>query len=196
MRVVRKTFVGTLRAAVVAAGALLAMQGASAPAQAQGLFDFLFGGGAFYAPAPQYAHPADASQSRLDAERARIERARLREPRIIDEPRKPGPHTPPQELAGPLGKFLMDSTLRRGDVVATQNGLMVFRGSGAIPHRERDFAPVSTAQGPHRATLLALDKTLRQEQPLFEATQVAVARPAAPAVLASASQAAVRRPAR
>jgi hypothetical protein len=184
----------------LAAGAILAMQGASAPAQAQGLFDFLFGGGAFYAPAPQYAHPAHARQSRLDAERARVQRARLREVRIIDEPRKPRPHTPPQELAGPLGKFLMDHTLRRGDVVATQNGLMVFRGSGAGPHRERDFAPVSTAQGPHRATLIALDKTLRQEQPLHESTQVAVAPAGAPAVgpalVASVSQSAVRRPAR
>jgi hypothetical protein len=41
--------------------------------------------------------------------------------------------------------FLDDPTLRRGDVVVTPAGLMVFRGSGRFPFSYDDFDPVGSA---------------------------------------------------
>jgi hypothetical protein len=40
-------------------------------------------------------------------------------------------------------QLLRDSTLRRGDIVATTAGLRVFRGNGACPHMPRDFMPLA-----------------------------------------------------
>lgn len=51
----------------------------------------------------------------------------------------------PEVLTGPLGAFLRDPTLRRGDVVVTAEGLKVFTGQGGKQHADEDF--VALAQG-------------------------------------------------
>ena len=58
------------------------------------------------------------------------------------------PHAPrayiPSGIAqesGPLGPFLNDSTLRRGDIVVTPDGPMTFQGGDSFTRRAEDFAP-------------------------------------------------------
>ena len=64
--------------------------------------------------------------------------------------------------ARPEDAHLRDKTLRSGDVVATSNGLKVFRGSEQFPHRASDFVPVARAQNIAQRTVLeALDRSLR-----------------------------------
>jgi Protein of unknown function (DUF2865) len=41
-----------------------------------------------------------------------------------------------------------DPTLRSGDIVATKDGLMVFKGSKQVPYRTSDFIPVEDYKGP------------------------------------------------
>jgi hypothetical protein len=40
-----------------------------------------------------------------------------------------------------------DPTLRTGDIVATKDGLMVFKGSGQVPYRSGDFIPAEDYKG-------------------------------------------------
>lgn len=54
---------------------------------------------------------------------------------------EPRPSTP---LARPSTGFLDDATLRRGDVVVTPAGLMVFRGSARFPFSYDDFDSVGS----------------------------------------------------
>lgn len=133
-------------------------------ASAQGLFEALFGRGAFhqaprvYAPAPVMLAPPD---------RRSVTPKRIRAPqRQHVEITKPGPYVPPPVMPGPLGRFLRDPSLRAGDVVATADGLMVFRGSPGSRHKEKDFVPLS--QGKRfvartaRTELAKLDKAVRR----------------------------------
>ena len=68
-------------------------------------------------------------------------------------------------MPGPLGRFLRDATLRRGDVVATANGLMVFRGSAGSRHAASDFVPVtqggSLVASQAKTELAKLDRAVR-----------------------------------
>jgi hypothetical protein len=57
--------------------------------------------------------------------------------------------------------FLDDPTLRRGDVVVTSDGLMVFRGSRGLPHTFGDFDPVrspAAAAARHAPELIELQR--------------------------------------
>jgi len=148
--------------APVLAGVAAAL--ASPPAQAQGLLEFLFG----VRPAPQIIiRPSVRPLG--DEGRSAVRRA----PRL-DEPRKPPKYVAPEVMPGHLGRFLLDPTLRRGDVVATTQGLMVYLGPGGARHRPADFAPVShAASGGRRGELEALDRTLRRRPALVQATPVA-----------------------
>lgn len=148
-----------LLAAVAAATPLV-----SQPARAQGLFEFLFG----VRPAPEIVIRPSA-RPYGDEGRAPVRRT----PRL-DEPRKPPKYAPPEVLSGHLGRFLLDPTLRRGDIVATTQGLMVFQGSGGARHRPSDFVPVSYATaGSRRRELEALDRTLRRQPALVQSAPVA-----------------------
>ena len=64
----------------------------------------------------------------------------------------------------PQYSLAVDSTLRKGDVVMTQNGPAVFNGAAGLPHRSSDFVALAKArltaqqrvelqslQGPHSA---------------------------------------------
>ena len=127
-------------------------QGASTPASA-GLLDFLFG-----RPQPQQVTIAPPPPVFKPSR-----------PRVLDEPSGPRPYVAPEVVAGPLGRFLRDPSLRRGDVVATPNGLMVFQGtSGSSNHKPSDFTPVDSARtiaGARRNDLVSLDRTLRSTSP-------------------------------
>jgi hypothetical protein len=73
----------------------------------------------------------------------RVERARARYEafaagaRLALHPKVIEPGVAPRSTG-----LLDDPTLRRGDVVVTSDGLMVFRGSRAFPHTFGDFDPV------------------------------------------------------
>lgn len=75
----------------------------------------------------------------------------------------------PQRLAGPYGHFLLDPTLRRGDIVVTTEGLKVFMGGASgkrAQHSNRDFVALARA-GRSTAELRALEKSaLRQPAPV------------------------------
>ncbi|GAC1331160.1 MAG: hypothetical protein NVSMB26_09230 [Beijerinckiaceae bacterium] len=78
----------------------------------------------------------------------RVERARVRyeafanQARLAIHPKIIEPGAPP-----PATGFLNDTTLRRGDVVVTSEGLMVFRGSARFPYKNADFDPVESPAG-------------------------------------------------
>lgn len=134
----------------IVAGLILAPALAgSGSASAQGLFEALFGRGVFQpappaqAPSP-FALPGYEGQPRLQYRRppSYTPRRVTRAPRA-EANTKPAPYVAPPVMPGPLGRFLRDPTLRRGDVVATVDGLMVFRGSAGSRHSPKDFAPLS-----------------------------------------------------
>jgi hypothetical protein len=156
------------RAFAITAGLIVApVLAGSGSASAQGLFEALFGRSPFqsapqiYAPAPL---PGYGAPQRI-APRYTPKRI-TREPRAprIEVSAKPAPYVAPPVMPGPLGKFLRDPTLRRGDVVATADGLMVFRGSSGSRHASKDFVPVTQARGlvaSHRTELAKLDRAVR-----------------------------------
>ena len=75
----------------------------------------------------------------------------------------------PQRLAGPYGHFLLDPTLRRGDIVVTTDGLKVFMGGGTRgQHSQRDFLALAKA-GRSTAELRALERSA-----LMQRTRVVV----------------------
>jgi hypothetical protein len=61
---------------------------------------------------------------------------------------------------------LRDSTLRKGDVVMTPRGFLVFRGSEQATHTRQDFATLSTAGLPkdQRGALQALERVSQAPQ--------------------------------
>lgn len=167
----------SIRIGALAAATLAAAQSFATPASA-GLLDFLFGGQQgqqqyqqqpqrqrmIYAPQAGAANSANAANPANGAKPAR---------RVVrDAPKGPVPYVAPAVGSGPLGRFVNDPSLRRGDVVATPNGLMVFQGrTGSNTHRSADFVPVGSAgavTGSRRADLLTLDRTVRSTSPNIE----------------------------
>jgi hypothetical protein len=130
--------------------------------QAKSLFDILFGANSIFAPAPSplYRPGYDTRGAPLRSSRDFAPRRKAAKP-----DQKPEKYTPPEVMPGPLGQFLRDPTLRRGDVVTTQKGLMVFRGQGGAHHSERDFVALSNAAGfaaGNKANLAALENALKR----------------------------------
>lgn len=157
-------------------GAFLA---ATTPIEAQGLFEILFAPGGSGTPpsgpvvryAPREIGPVwrRAPNSRLGTDREvripSLEELSGRGSRRYVEPAKPGPYLPPPELPGHLGRFLRDPTLRPGDVVATEKGLMVYRGPGGSRHTEDQFVPVISAKrlvGDKLPLLVKMDRELKK----------------------------------
>ena len=134
---------------------------AAPSAQAQSLFEVLFGRQSIFAPPPPLYQPGlerRAPPLRRPPEHAITPR------RIQPVDAKPEKYAPPEVMPGPLGQFLRDPTLRRGDVVATSKGLMVFLGQGGSRHSERDFVALSNAAGftaGNKANLVALERALK-----------------------------------
>lgn len=158
-------------------------------ADAQGLFEALFGArpsGPVMQYAPLHAAPtvrtAPHTNTKSVSQNVRMEEGSRPKVKRYIEPVKPGPYVPPKEMPGHLGRFLQDPTLRAGDVVATDKGLMVYRGPGGLRHNEKHFASVSsaTAVGKDKLPLLlALDReVLRNPTAIAETPR----RPASPIV--------------
>lgn len=159
----RKTRVLALAALVSVGGVAIA-----GPAQAQGLFDVLFGRREAYAPQPHFQQGADPRYQpryRQTSRAAPIPERKPERKRVVrEEPSGPRTYTPPEVLAGPLGQFLADPTLRRGDVVATPIGLMVYRGDGGSRHKASDFVALSAGSkyvAGKSTDLAALDRLLK-----------------------------------
>ena len=133
---------------------------ATPQAHAQSLFEVLFGRQSIFAPPPQLYQPR---YEPAPVRRSREPAAAPHRSGAVDA--KPEKYVPPEVMPGPLGQFLRDPTLRRGDVVATSKGLMVFRGQGGARHSERDFAALSNATGftaGNKANLVALELSLKR----------------------------------
>ena len=123
--------------------------------------------------APAFAQPGsqptyEGRSSLGPANRAawleRVEQARARyeafaaQARLAIHPKVIEPGLPPPPRATGI---LDDPTLRRGDVVVTSDGLMVYRGSRRFPHSFSDFDPVpSPAAGAagHAPELIELQR--------------------------------------
>jgi hypothetical protein len=153
-----QTFSKTVRVSLITFAALAAAQSLATPASA-GLLDFLF------------ARPQQQHFIFVPAPDAPVIQKPVR--RIVrEEPRGPRPYVAPEVVDGPVGRFLRDPSLRRGDVVATPDGLMVFQGrGGSTNHKASDFIPVARmagVNGARRADLINLDRTVRAQSPNVE----------------------------
>jgi hypothetical protein len=129
-----------------------------APASAQGLFDFLFGGRTSSRDERSIvAYAPDLDSQMREAPRLRQRAAPLRPahqvkriklkplPKLVFT-EKPGREPPPPLGEGALAPFLNDPTLRAGDVVVTKQGLLVYRGSEGSRHRNSDFVSLGKAR--------------------------------------------------
>lgn len=101
--------------------------------------------------------------ARVEAAKARYEAFAAQARRSIN-PRaiEPGP------TAARPASFFEDTTLRRGDVVVTPDGLMVFRGSKRFPYASGDFDPVGSLGGvraSHAPELIELQRVHEQGRP-------------------------------
>ncbi len=151
---------------------LLAM-GSTAPAQA-GLLDFLFGQPSrpqYYVPyhSPQQQPPSGFFQD--PAERKAQEAAK----RAAAERRAAEQATRNRELAqqlsevarehGPKAAFMLDPTLRPGDIVVTSGGLEVFQGSRGNVHSANAFRPLSQSSLRSREDLARLQQASNLVKP-------------------------------
>jgi len=101
---------------------------------------------------------------------ARVEEAKARyeafaaQARLAISPRAVEPDLGPARPAS----FFEDTTLRRGDVVVTPDGLMIFRGSKRFPYASGDFDPVGSPGGvraTHAPELIELQRVHGQGRP-------------------------------
>lgn len=169
---------------------LLMLPLAHAPASAANFFEKLFGvqQAPVAAPRPSVVLPPPVMPVQRVAPNIRKEKPKARIAHV-----KPG-ETPariartsvrPEVLAGPLGPFLRDPTLRRGDVVVTTEGLKVFTGQGGGQHAQGDFLALAHAgrfAAGNSSVLAAIDRANRfSMKPLVEQQSVAPVRAQAPA---------------
>lgn len=143
---------------VLSAGVVFcSLVGSSKSAQAQGLFEALFGRSEpMFAPTLTIPYesrrPRPLTRKKSVAVRPSDHAATAA---LRRESGKPAPYKAPEVGPGPLGRFLNDPTLRRGDVVATTRGLMVYQGQAGARHHPREFVPIERG-----ASLLAKHKRL------------------------------------
>jgi hypothetical protein len=119
------------RAWIIRGAAAAAVAFSAAPsAQAAGLFDdlarALFGGGPRLRASPIYEYD--------DEPRMRAPRARA--PEVSSKPKPPVVQLDPQT---DRQWYLKDPTLRRGDIVVTAGGVLVYQGRSADAARPTDF---------------------------------------------------------
>lgn len=105
---------------------------AAPSAQAAGLFDdlarALFGGGPRLRASPIYEYD--------DEPRVRAPRPRAPAPEVSSKPKPPAVQLDPQT---DKQWYLKDPTLRRGDIVVTAGGVLVYQGRDADASRPADF---------------------------------------------------------
>jgi len=104
-------------------------------------------------------------------------KAKAPRPLPLQEAEKPGPYDPPAAGAGPMGLFVNDPTLRRGDIVVTSIGVRVFEGSRGDAHAARDFIALSNAHFSnlkHFVELTQIEQSNRKYASRFEVAEVTV----------------------
>ena len=114
--------------------------------------------------------PVYEGRSSLEPSRAawleRVEQARARYEAFAAKARASiHPRVREPGIAPGRTNILDDPTLRRGDVVVTSDGLMVFRGSQRFPYTSDDFDPVAspvTAGARHAPELIELQRAHEQ----------------------------------
>ncbi|MFT4098870.1 MAG: hypothetical protein QM651_17255 [Rhodoblastus sp.] len=167
----RRPATNAFAACVVAAGVF-----APGVALACNPIQFLFGG---CRPQPT---PQPSLEQMIDRKHVPAPNAR-RKP-VADAPvrgAKQAAIAPPQGASvGSVAHFAEDKTLRRGDVVVTPEGFLVYRGQGAA-HSPTDFEPLTKA----RDDLASLQKASRNPRATYTA-------PADVSVKASADGAGLR----
>ena len=137
------------RLAVLASMLAALAPAASTPAAATGFFEALFGTHN-RGPAPVAVAPAPRFEI-APAPRPRPARPRVKREAPV---KTVAEHVPlkitpsrPVALQGPLGPFLLDPTLRRGDAVVTRAGIQIFSGAAGSQHTRADFTPLPKAAG-------------------------------------------------
>lgn len=141
------------RASIVAASVFVAAAFAPGAALACNPIQFLFGG-CRPQPAPQpqttLEHLIDREQGPAHAKRKPVATGPARGA-------KQAAIAPPSGASvGSVAHFAEDKTLRRGDVVVTSEGFLVYRGQGGA-HSRNDFEPLTKA----RDDLASLEKASR-----------------------------------
>ena len=174
---------------------LCALGVSASGAAAEGLFDFLFrphrpAQVVAYAPDPMpgFGRSLPGREQQLhhrSASRAQRFRPDAAMNEAIDKTfgDKPKKTQAPIVGKGPLGPFMNDPTLRAGDVVVTEAGLMVYRGGGGSHHAAVDFVNLSRS-GSKGEQLAAIERANK-----WGKATMTVAEPARPAQTASAAQA-------
>lgn len=160
--------------AALCAGAILA----STPASACNLLQKLIGA---CEPAQQAAAPPPTLEAVLPPEKKGEKR-----PAVAAMPKKQVPLAPPEGAAvGSLAHFSGDGTLRKGDIVVTRNGFLVFNGA-PTGDKGQAFGPIDPKNG-----LLA---ELQNESRKSDWTASVAAAPSALAARSAAEKAAEAKP--
>lgn len=128
--------VGRALAAMLVASAALAPQ----PALACNPFEFLFGN-----CRPSFLRPGPPPR-RMEEPIFRQKRARSVDPDAVTGAKQVAIPPPPGARVGSIAHFAEDRTLRRGDVVVTPKGFLVYRGRDR-KHTAKDFQPLGNVRG-------------------------------------------------
>lgn len=154
------------RARIVAASVFVAAAFAPGAALACNPIQFLFGG-CRPQPTPQ---PQTTLENLIDRNQGQAVRAK-RKPSAAASSHgaRQAAIAPPQGASvGSVAHFAEDKTLRRGDVVVTSEGFLVYRGQGGA-HSRNDFEPLTKA----RDDLATLEKASRNPGAAYAPVAVA-----------------------
>ena len=114
--------------------------------------------GGLAAPAIQ---ESAAGQDSREAWLERVEQARLRYESFAARAASASSKLPQPAISTPIN-YLEDSTLRAGDVVVTERGLLVFKGAAHFPFAAADFEPIEhyayAGPAPRRQVLLDIQR--------------------------------------
>lgn len=134
----------------------------------------------FYNPSPAFynPNPAGSGPSRVEYAPAPKRHTHHKAAAVIqhEEAGKPGPYEPPIAGAGPLGPFINDPTLRKGDIVVTSLGLRVFQGPRSEAHAAREFIALENAyfsNKRHFVELTQIEQSNRKYASHFEVADAA-----------------------
>lgn len=110
--------------------------------------------------------------ARIAAHRAQEAQAKATIAKAIDTASaRPGIVGPEAKMAALVSRF-GDETLRKGDIVATQAGLMIFLGASHFPYKPSDFAPFAVAAKKKTQDLAAVDRALGGGRPSIRKPQL------------------------
>jgi len=157
------------RARIVAASVFAAAAFAPGAALACNPIQFLFGG-CRPQPTPQ---PQTTLENLIDRNQGPVVKAKRKASAASSHGAKQAALAPPSGASvGSVAHFAEDKTLRRGDVVVTSEGFLVYRGQGGA-HSRNDFEPLTKA----RDDLATLEKASRTPGAAYAPATVAETTP-------------------